>query len=37
MARIEDEIGRIADPVLRATILDEVKKLKADKRFGLVF
>lgn len=37
MARIEDEIGKIADPVLRATILDEVKKLKADKRFGLVF
>lgn len=37
MARIEDEIGKIADPVLRTTILDEVKKLKADKRFGLVF
>lgn len=37
MARIEDEIGKIADPVLRATLFDEVKKLKAEKRFGLVF
>lgn len=37
MARIEDEIGKIADPVLRATLLGEVKKLKTDKRFGLVF
>lgn len=37
MARIEDEIGKITDPVLRAAIVDEVKKLKADKRFGLVF
>lgn len=37
MARIEDEISKIADPVLRATLTDEVKKLKADKRFGLVF
>jgi len=37
MARIEDEIGKIADPVLRATLFDEVKKLKTEKRFGLVF
>lgn len=37
MARIEDEIGKVADPVLRSTLLDEVKKLKSDKRFGLVF
>lgn len=37
MARIEDEISKIADPVFRSTLLDEVKKLKADKRFGLVF
>ena len=37
MARIEDEIDKIVDPVLRATLIDEVKKLKTDKRFGLVF
>ena len=37
MARIEDEIGKIVDPVLRATLFDEVKKLKTEKRFGLVF
>jgi len=37
MARIEDEIEKIVDPVLRVTLLDEVKKLKAEKRFGLVF
>lgn len=37
MARIEDEIDKIADPVLRATLFDEVKRLKSDKRFGLVF
>ena len=37
MARIEDEIGKIADPVLRTTLFEEVKKLKAEKRFGLVF
>lgn len=37
MARIEDEIGKIADPILRATLFDEVKKLKSEKRFGLVF
>jgi adenine-specific DNA-methyltransferase len=37
MARIEDEIGKIADPLLRSAILDEVKKLKSEKRFGLVF
>lgn len=37
MARIEDEIGKIVDPVLRSTLLDEVKKFKSDKRFGMVF
>lgn len=37
MARIEDEIGKVADPVLRATLLAEVKKLKDEKPFGLVF
>lgn len=37
MARIEDEIGKIADPVLRARLFDEVKTLKSEKRFGLVF
>ena len=37
MARIEDEIDKIADPVLRTTLFDEVKKLKEEKRFGLVF
>ena len=37
MARIEDEIGKIADPVLRTALFDEVKKLKTEKRFGLVF
>lgn len=37
MARVEDEIGKVADPVLRSTLLDEVKKLKSEKRFGLVF
>lgn len=37
MARIEDEIGKIPDPVLRATLFEEVKKLKTEKRFGLVF
>lgn len=37
MARIEDEIGKITDPVLRATLLAEVKKLKKEKPFGLAF
>lgn len=37
MARIEDEIGKITDPILRSTLFEEVKKLKTDKRFGLVF
>jgi adenine-specific DNA-methyltransferase len=37
MARIEDEIGKISDPILRSTLLNEVKKLKTDNRFGLVF
>lgn len=37
MAKIEDLIGEIADPVLRERIANEVKDLKETKRFGLVF
>ncbi|MCY2927498.1 MAG: site-specific DNA-methyltransferase [Planctomycetota bacterium] len=37
MARLEDLIGDVADPQLRDRIAGEVAKLKAKKRFGLVF
>lgn len=37
MARIEEKIAEIADPVLRQTIAEEVAKLKKTTRFGLVF
>lgn len=37
MARLEDLIKDIADPRLRSQIAAEVGKLKARKRFGLVF
>jgi len=37
MARIEDLIEEIADPVLRDQIARQVKLLKSNKRFGLVF
>ena len=37
MARIEDLINDVADPRLRSQLADEVGKLKAKKKFGLVF
>ncbi len=37
MARLEDLIKEVADPVLRNQIAGEVSGLKARKRFGLVF
>jgi adenine-specific DNA-methyltransferase len=37
MARIEDEIGRIQDTELRKALLEEVRKLKEKRQFGLVF
>ena len=37
MAAIEDLIKNIADPRLREQIAAEVAKLKAGKKFGLVF
>jgi len=37
MARLEDLIKDIADPSLRIQIAGEVGKLKARKKFGLVF
>ncbi len=37
MAYIEDKIQQIQDKVLRDILLAEVKKLKKDKKFGLVF
>ncbi len=37
MARLEDLIKDIADPSLRNQIAGEVGKLKARKKFGLVF
>lgn len=37
MARLEDTINEIADVKLRERILNEVRKLKSDKKFGLVF
>lgn len=37
MAFLEDKIDEIRDPELRRTILQEVKKLKSEKKFGLVF
>ncbi|MGI8517220.1 MAG: DNA methyltransferase [Acidimicrobiia bacterium] len=37
MARIEDLIEEIADPVLRDQIARQIKLLKTNKRFGLVF
>ncbi|NJN99416.1 MAG: hypothetical protein HC875_37620 [Anaerolineales bacterium] len=37
MAFLEDKIDEIRDPELRRIILQEVKKLKSEKKFGLVF
>ncbi len=37
MAKLEDLIGEVADPVLRGRLMSEVKTLKSSKRFGLVF
>jgi len=37
VARIEDLIDEVADPGLRDQLAREVKELKAQKRFGLVF
>ena len=37
MAQLEDLIREIADPRLRSQIASEVSKLKARKKFGLVF
>ena len=37
MAKIEELIGEIANPRIRAEIAAEVKRLKARKKFGLVF
>lgn len=37
MAKIEDLIDEIANPILRERIANEVKDLKETKRFGLVF
>ncbi len=37
MAFLEDKIDEIRAPELRNSILQEVKKLKSEKRFGLVF
>ena len=37
MAAIEDLIKKVADPVLRGQLAEEVAKLKATKSFGLVF
>lgn len=37
MALLEDKIDQVADPELRKLLKEEVKKLKVQKRFGLVF
>ncbi len=37
MARLEDLVEEIADPVLRSQVSEELSKLKAHKKFGLVF
>ncbi len=37
MARLEEKIAEIKDTELRGTIAEEVKALKAQKKFGLVF
>lgn len=37
MALLEDAISEIADPRLRERIAEQVRKLKNEKRFGLVF
>jgi adenine-specific DNA-methyltransferase len=37
MALLETKIDQISDPELRKVILEEVKKLKENKQFGLVF
>ncbi|WP_375104412.1 site-specific DNA-methyltransferase [Paenibacillus sp. RS8] len=37
MAHLEDVISEIQDPRLREKILSEVRKLKNEKKFGLVF
>lgn len=37
MAKIEELIGEIADPRIRCEIAAEVKRIKAQQKFGLVF
>lgn len=37
MARINSLIDRISDPILKQQLLDEVNRLKKQKKFGLVF
>ena len=37
MAYLEDKIQQVQDKTLRDILLDEVKKLKKEKKFGLVF
>jgi adenine-specific DNA-methyltransferase len=37
VAKLEDLIKEIADPAIRRQIQDEVARLKARKKFGLVF
>jgi adenine-specific DNA-methyltransferase len=37
MAKIEDLIAQIADERLRNAIIGEVRELKKNKKFGLVF
>lgn len=37
MARLEDKVAEIKDPELRGAIAEEIKALKAQKQFGLVF
>lgn len=37
MALLEDKIDQISDPEIRKVIREEVKKLKVNKKFGLVY
>ena len=37
MAFLEDKLDEIRDPELRETLSREVKRLKSEKKFGLVF
>jgi adenine-specific DNA-methyltransferase len=37
MAKLEDLISHVADSALRTELSREVSKLKAQKKFGLVF